>query len=134
VGWLNTNLLFGQGFASIFAAAPVHRREMAGQNPLLWYLAFALLSIAIAIGVTMAIRVWCEINEAEPPVTNEEILDELRQAYANGEMDEAEFRRVTELLTKPAGPALDETIVGHPSTASRPDAALPEDPEKTQLA
>ena len=102
----------------------------------MWYGALALLTIAIAIGVTYAVRVWREIHEQEEPITNEEILDQFREAYANGEMDEAEFRRVTELLTSTGGGPLDQTIVSPAASKPPPQAAVEprrEDLEKTQF-
>lgn len=87
--------------SALFAAVPANRNDAAPRATFLWYLAFALLAGAILIGVTVAVRMWREIHEDAEPATNEELLAEFRQAYAAGEIDEAEFGRVTALLMDP---------------------------------
>jgi hypothetical protein len=84
----------------LLAVAEKGAPSPAQPAPILWYLAIVLLTIALIVAVSMAYRVKREIvEESEPPASNEELLDELREAYALGQMDEVEFRRVTELLT-----------------------------------
>lgn len=105
---------------TLLAAAPAKRQAATPRESFLWYLALALLSCAIIVGIVVATRLWREIHEDEEPATNEEILDEFRQAYAQGEIDEAEFRRLTALLTNPSGnPAGDQ--VTKPKAPSGPD-------------
>jgi uncharacterized membrane protein len=66
---------------------------------ILWYLAITSLVFCIAIGVIWARRVWQGLHEPEETTSNEEMLDDLRRAYAAGTMSAEEFNRVTALLT-----------------------------------
>ena len=57
-----------------------------------------------------------ELHADEAPASNDDLLDDFREAYVRGELNDAEFRRVTELLTnespdssgKPAQPQAPE--------------------------
>lgn len=129
--WLSLRGLSKLGDA-LFAAAPTNRNEPAPRPGFLWYLAFGLLSCAIVIGVVVAVRLWREIHEDEEPATNEELLAEFRQAHAAGEIDEAEFQRVTALLTTPGDrPLRDEPV--DPRSINDPNQ-VPDRPEPNEGA
>jgi hypothetical protein len=57
-----------------------------------------LLGVALAVGLVWAYRLWQETNEDDEPVTDQDVLVDLERAYYAGEIDEAEFRRVREVL------------------------------------
>lgn len=61
-------------------------------------LPFVLFGVALAAGLVWAYRLWQETHEDDEPVTAQDVLGDLEQAYYAGEIDEAEFRRVRELL------------------------------------
>lgn len=113
---------------TVLAAAPAQRPAATPRETYLWYLAFALLSCAIIVGIVVATRLWREIHEDEAPATNEEILEEFRQAFAQGEIDEAEFRRLTALLTDPAGNRACDPVA-KPKRPSDPDLSAREPAE-----
>jgi hypothetical protein len=112
----------------------------------LWsYLPFLLLTVTIAIGVPVAYRLWRETHEEDALPRGGELLSDFEQAYAAGQMDEAEFRRIRDLLigskveggggkirTKPSGAAdkpgfVPPTAPELPTTAPGDDA--PQSPE-----
>ncbi len=69
---------------------------------LLPYLPLILLSLALGAGLIWARRVWDETHEDDEPASEQERLIEFERAYAAGEIDEAELRRLRDLLD-PAG-------------------------------
>lgn len=75
------------------------------------YLPAVLLLVAVVVAVVMAFRMWSEMQEDYSPASDLEVLSEMEQAHAAGEMDEAEFRRVREVLAR-SSPT--------PSATSRP--------------
>jgi hypothetical protein len=83
------------------AAGRAARRVESSGLP--YYVGAGLLALAIVIGVPIAHRIWRETHEPDDAPSNEDMLEEFRQAYEAGEMDEAEFRRVSELLRGPQG-------------------------------
>ncbi|WP_422926673.1 hypothetical protein [Singulisphaera sp. PoT] len=56
-----------------------------------------LLGALITAGI-VSYRLWAEMTEDLEPASQSEILEELEQAYADGEIDETEFLRVRKLL------------------------------------
>jgi len=62
------------------------------------YLPSILLLVALIVAGVVAYRLWSEMTEDLEPASHSEVLEELEQAYAEGEMDEAEFRRIRQLL------------------------------------
>ena len=71
---------------------------------LLSYLPLMILGAALLGGLIVAYRLHQETHEDDDPVTTDELLAEFEEAHASGELDEAEYRRVTELLRNPLGP------------------------------
>ncbi len=61
-------------------------------------LSLALMVITIVMGVPWIILLKREAAEDEGPVTEADVLSELEQAHAEGELNDAELRRVRELL------------------------------------
>lgn len=57
-----------------------------------------LLAIVIVIGGAIVYRLRREVEEDDGSTTEADLLADLEQAYFAGEMEEAEFRRVTEAL------------------------------------
>jgi hypothetical protein len=80
----------------VFASDPAIRSLMS-------YLPLILLTLAMAIGIPLAYRAWREAHTEEEAVTDTDVLSGIEAAYAAGEIDEAEFRRVRELLSRPKG-------------------------------
>ena len=67
------------------------------QTALLVFAVVALLGIGMVI--LTRVRKMVHQPEAEP----ENLLESLQQAFEDGEMDEAEYRRVREVLEKKSG-------------------------------
>ena len=63
-----------------------------------WYVPLALLLLALMVGLIRVRSLWEEIHEEEDPATERERLNELERAYAAGELDAEEFRKVRDLL------------------------------------
>ncbi|MGE5359927.1 MAG: hypothetical protein ACM3NQ_13000 [Bacteroidales bacterium] len=61
-------------------------------------LSLALMVITIVVGVPWIILLKRAVAEDEGPVTEADVLSELEQAHAEGELNDAELRRVRELL------------------------------------
>ncbi|MHC5538615.1 hypothetical protein ACYOEI_10365 [Singulisphaera rosea] len=87
------------------------------------YLPAVLLLVAVIVAVVMAYRMWDEMREDYSPATDLEVLSEIEQAHAAGEMDEAEFRRVREILAR-SNPARS----GASQLIKRPPASAEDDP------
>ncbi len=62
------------------------------------YLPVILLTLAMLIGIPIAYRAWQEAHEEDDPVTDDDVLAGIEEAYATGEIDEAEFRRARALI------------------------------------
>ena len=98
-------------------------------------LGLILFAVALLIGVPLAYRLWRETHQEEDPTRDSEMLSDFEQAYAEGKMDEAEFRRIRDLLigakvgtggkgrTKPRRDEQDRL----PRTAQDPPAPAPTD-------
>ena len=67
-------------------------------------LSLALMVITIGVGVPWIFLLQREVTEDEGPVTVADVLSELEQAHAKGELDDAELRRVRELLARSGDP------------------------------
>lgn len=62
------------------------------------YLPVILLTLAMIVGIPIAYRAWAEAHEEDDPVTEEDVLAGIEEAYADGELDEVEFRRARALI------------------------------------
>ena len=64
-------------------------------------LPLVLLTIAMVVGAVWIHRVWHEAHGEDDDAgdTPEDLLQQFREAHAAGEMDDAEFARVRQLLT-----------------------------------
>ena len=78
----------------------------------------ALIALVVAIGATVVYRLKRDVEEDDRPVTDEDIAREFERAYFSGEMDEAEYRRVTE--------AMQARKAGVPRVELPPAAVVPE--------
>jgi hypothetical protein len=73
--------------------------SVAAIGPKLWsYLPLLLLVVSILVGVPMAYRLWRETHGEDEPIRGADLLSDFEQAYAAGKMDEAEFRRIRDLV------------------------------------
>ena len=82
-----------------------------GPEALIWLrghwqlvLSLALMVITIAVGVPWIFLLKREVAEGEGPVTEADVLSALEQAHAEGELNDAELRRVRELLARSGDP------------------------------
>jgi hypothetical protein len=89
------------------------------------YLPVILLALAMLIGVPIAYRAWKEAHEEEDPVSDDDVLAGIEEAYAAGELDEAEFRRARALILGV------ETRQTHPSRPVPPPHAGPTEDSAT---
>jgi hypothetical protein len=114
--------------------------NVAAIDPKLWsYVPLILVTVTIAIGVPVAYRLWRETHEEEVLPRGGDLLSDFERAYAAGQMDEAEFHRIRDLLigskgesrskvrTKPAH-AADEAGFVPPSAPEMPSISHGEDP------
>jgi hypothetical protein len=112
---------------------------VAAIDPKSWsYLPVLLLTLAIAIGVPMAYRLWRDTHEEEDLPRGTDLLSDFERAYYAGQMDEAEFHRIRDLLigskgkgstkirTKP--PRADETGLSPLPAPEQPMTAQGDDP------
>ena len=83
----------------------------------------ALIVLLVAIGATVVYRLKRDVEEDDRPVTDEDIAREFERAYFSGEMDEAEYRRVTEALQAR------KTGAPRPQPAATPDPIPQPEPE-----
>ena len=67
-------------------------------------LSLALMVITLVVGVPWIFLLKREVTEDEGPVTEADVLTELEQAHAKGELDDAELRRIRELLARSGDP------------------------------
>lgn len=68
------------------------------ETPQYYYLGLAALVAAMIWGGIVAYRSWEEATEDLDPASRDEILEALRQAKLEGELDEQEFERVRRLV------------------------------------
>lgn len=70
------------------------------------YLPVVVVVGTLLVAVIVIYRLRRDANEDLTPDSEKDLLTEFERAYAAGEMDEAEFRRVRDLLLagKPSGP------------------------------
>jgi hypothetical protein len=69
-----------------------------GVDPSSYTVFLGLIVLVVAIGATVVYRLQRDVEEDDAPVTDDDIAREFERAYFSGEMDEAEYRRVTETL------------------------------------
>ena len=67
-------------------------------NSILYYSAIVVLVGGIIVGVALALRARREAREGVDLTSEADMLSEFQRARDAGEMDEAEFRRVRDLL------------------------------------
>jgi hypothetical protein len=91
------------------------------------YIPLALLVVLLAASLIKAVRVWGEIYDVEEPDTPSDLLASFQQAHAQGELDDAEFARVTEKLAGSSTAAGVADFSGRPRDASEPDRIVPHD-------
>ena len=73
--------------------------NVAAIDPKVWsYLPLLLLILGILVGVPVAYRLWRETHEEDEPIRDADMLSDFEQAYVAGKMDEAEFRRIRDLV------------------------------------
>lgn len=68
------------------------------ETPQYYYLGLAALVAALFWGVFLAYRSWEEATEELDPASNDEILEALRQARDEGELDDSEFDRARRVI------------------------------------
>jgi hypothetical protein len=66
----------------------------------------ACVLLLVAAGSFLVYRLRRDVEEDSGPVTEDDVMRDLERAYLAGQMDQAEFRRVSESLRgpKPDGP------------------------------
>jgi len=67
-------------------------------NGILYYSGIVILIVGFFVGVALALRARREAREGVDLTSESEMLSEFQRARDAGEMDEAEFRRVRDLL------------------------------------
>ncbi|QEH33650.1 hypothetical protein OJF2_21540 [Aquisphaera giovannonii] len=73
-------------------------------SPAYYYGGLVLLVAALIYGLIVAKRAWEEAHEDLEPASLDELLEDLDEAHAAGELDEGEFARVKEALGKHSPP------------------------------
>jgi hypothetical protein len=69
-----------------------------GVDPSTYTVFLATIVLVVAIGAFVVYRLKRDVEEDDAPVTDEDIAREFERAFFSGEMDEAEYRRVSESL------------------------------------
>ena len=101
---------------------------MRGLSPSSYTVFLALIALVVTAGTILVYRLRREVDDELCPVTDAELLRDFERAYYSGEMDEAEFRQVTEAL-KAKKSGAPRPIAGPPDA---PPAVEPEDPGPEQ--
>lgn len=70
---------------------------MRAINPSSYTVFLALILLVVTVGAIVVYRLRRDVEE-DCPVTEADVLRDIERAYYEGEMDEAEFRRVTAAL------------------------------------
>ena len=106
-------------------------------NNILYYSAIVILVGGFIVGVAFALRARREAREGVDITSEAEMLSEFQRARDAGEMDEAEFRRVRDLLIsgksskggehRDTGP--DPGSEDRPPANPPPEPPTPTDPE-----
>jgi len=91
-------------------------------NSILYYSAIIILVGGLIIGVILAVQARREAREGVELTSEAEMLSEFQRARDAGEMDEAEFRRVRDLLIggRSTGGAAHHESVPDPGMEDRP--------------
>jgi len=103
----------------------------------LYYTALIVLVGGGIVGVAMALRARREAREGVDLTSQAEMLSEFQRALDAGEMDDAEFRRVRDLLISGKGSQGGEPRAARPASGIEdqppgdppPEAYSPTDPE-----
>lgn len=63
---------------------------------LMWYLVLVVLTVAMIIGALLTRNLWNDLKglNDEPATGPDELLAPLSEAFAAGQMDEAEYQRI----------------------------------------
>jgi len=61
-------------------------------------LGIGLFVLAMLVGIPLAYRLWRETHQDDERASESEMFSDFEQAYAAGQMDEAEFRRLRDLM------------------------------------
>ena len=91
------------------------------------YIPLALLVVLLAASLIKAVRVWGEIHDVEEPDSPTDLLASFQQAHAQGELDDAEFARVTEKLAGFSSAAGAADFSDRPRDATDSDRIVPQD-------
>ncbi len=106
-------------------------------NSILYYSGIVILVVGFFVGAALALRARREAREGVDITSEAEMLSEFQRARDAGEMDEAEFRRVRDLLisgrsTKEGGNHVtkpDSRLEDHPPANPPPEHPTLTDPE-----
>jgi hypothetical protein len=101
-----------------------------GVDPSTYTVFLATIVLVVAIGATVVYRLKRDVEE-DRPVTDDDVAREFERAYFAGEMDEAEYRRVSEALqARKAGLRKVEppAQVSEPTPPSEPADDVPHGP------
>ena len=99
----------------------------ASLNTILYYAGIVILIGGFIVGTALALRARREAREGVDITSDAEMLLEFQRARDAGEMDEAEFRRVRDLLISGKDPKGGEhrDAVPDPGSEDRPPAGPP---------
>ncbi len=86
-------------------------------NTILYYAAIVLLIGGFLVGVAYALQARREAREGVNLTSDAEMLTEFQRARDAGELDDAEFRRVRDLLTTGKNSKREEQPRTEPTTA-----------------
>jgi len=102
-------------------------------NTILYYSAIVILVGGLIVGVALALQARREAREGVDLTSESEMLSEFQRARDAGEMDEAEFRRVRDLLISGKNTKGGEHHDTGPDSGfeDRPSANPPEHPTLT---
>jgi hypothetical protein len=106
-------------------------------NSILYYSGIVILVVGFFVGAALALRARREAREGVDITSEAEMLSEFQRARDAGEMDEAEFRRVRDLLisgrsTKEGGnreTKPDSRLEDHPPANPPPEHPTLTEPE-----
>ena len=100
-------------------------------NNVLYYVAFVVLVGGFIAGLAYALRARREAREGVDLTSDNDMLSEFQRARDAGEMDDAEFRRVRDLLINGKGSEGAEHRIAKPDSSlegGSPKAPPPESP------
>jgi len=96
-------------------------------NSILYYSGIVILIGGFFVGVALALRARRDVREGVDLTSESEMLSEFQRARDAGEMDEAEFRRVRDLLISGKGARGGEQpeTISDPGMEDRPPSNSP---------